>query len=158
MQLHIENLNEEIAKEILSWQYEKPYDFYNNDLSDESMKELFESPYYALVNDNQQVMGFYCTGESAQVPAGKKIGAYSEEAIDMGLGMNPLYVGRGSGFDFCSFILQSIEKDYKGIPIRLTVATFNQRAIHLYEKLGFIKKDEFSTETAGFITMAKENL
>lgn len=69
--------------------------------------------------------------------------------------MNPKMVGKGNGFELCSFILRYIEKNYIGSPIRLTVAKFNQRAIHLYEKLGFVKKDEFTTDFAEFMTMIK---
>ncbi|HLU22536.1 MAG TPA: GNAT family protein [Bacillaceae bacterium] len=157
MKLFAEKMNEEKAKEILSWKYEQPYDFYNNEVSDEGMKELLDGSYIALVNNHKELFGFFCTGNNAQVPFGRKIGVYLEEAIDMGLGMNPKNVGKGNGFEFCSFILRYIEKEYEGIPIRLTVAKFNQRAIRLYEKLGFIKQDEFSTELAEFMTMVKRN-
>ncbi|WP_427136962.1 GNAT family N-acetyltransferase [Psychrobacillus psychrodurans] len=155
MKLFIENMNEEIAKDILSWEYEKPYDFYNNELTDQEIKERLDGSYYALVNDKKEIYGFFCTGENAQVPIGKKIGVYSDDSIDMGLGMNPKMVGKGNGFEFCSFILRYIEKNYIGSPIRLTVAKFNQRAIHLYEKLGFVKKDEFNTDYSEFMTMIK---
>lgn len=145
------------GQDILTWEYDKPYDFYNNELTDEDMKERLDGSYYALVNDNKELFGFFCIGENAQVPFGKKIGVYSDDSIDMGLGMNPKLVGKGNGFEFCSFILLYIEKNYKGTPIRLTVANFNQRAIHLYEKLGFVKKDEFSTDFVGFMTMVKKD-
>ncbi len=153
MVLMLENMSEERAITILSWKYEPPYDFYNNEITDENMKELLDGTYYAIVNDDKQLVGFYCTGESAQVPKAKRIGLYSDDAIDLGLGMMPNLVGKGNGFHFCSFILRAIEDKYKGIPIRLTVAKFNQRAIHLYEKLGFVKKDEFNTDFAEFMTM-----
>ncbi|MGE7021427.1 GNAT family N-acetyltransferase [Solibacillus cecembensis] len=156
MKLLTEIMNEEIARDILSWEYEKPYDFYNNEQTDEAIKELLDGSYIALLNDHQQLIGFFCTGDNAQVPVGKKFGVYSERSIDMGLGMNPKYVGKGSGFEFSSFILRYIEKNYQGTPIRLTVAKFNQRAIHLYEKLGFEKKDEFSSDFAEFMTMVKK--
>jgi len=156
MKLFIENMNEEIVKDILSWEYKKPYDFYNSELTDEDMKERLDGSYFALVNDNKEIFGFFCTGENAQVPVGKKSGVYSDDSIDMGLGMNPNSVGKGNGFEFCSIILRYIEKNYKGTPIRLTVAKFNLRAIHLYEKLGFVKKDEFSTDFAEFMTMVKK--
>ncbi|WP_309299184.1 N-acetyltransferase [Ureibacillus sinduriensis] len=41
--------------------------------------------------------------------------------------------------------------------IRLTVAKFNQRAIRLYEKLGFKKDKEFWTDRAEFMTMVKRD-
>lgn len=73
MKLLIENMNEEIAKDILSWEYDKPYDFYNSELTDEDMKEKLDGSYFALVNDNKELFGFFCTGVNAQVPAGKKM-------------------------------------------------------------------------------------
>lgn len=155
MNFSIVNMNEESAKDILSWKYVKPYDFYNNEITDENMKEILNGTYYAVINDNKQIIGFFCIGENAQVPAGERIGAYSVDSIDIGLGMNPTLVGKGNGFTFCSFILSYIEENYNGIPIRLTVAKFNQRAIRLYEKLGFVKKDEFSNNFAEFMTMVK---
>lgn len=156
MKLVIEKMNKEKAEDILTWKYDKPYDFYNNELTDEDLKEWLDGTYYALVED-KDLIGFFCIGENAQVPVGKKIGVYSEDSIDMGLGMNPKLVGKGNGLDFCSFILFFIEKNYKDPTIRLTVAKFNHRAIHLYEKLGFVKKDEFSSDFAEFMTMVKKN-
>lgn len=156
MKLFLENMNEKIARDILSWEYEQPYDFYNCELTDEDLKEKLDGSYFALVNDKQEVVGFFCTGENAQVPVGKLDGVYLEDSIDMGLGMNPNFVGKGNGFEFCSFILCHIQKNNKGTPIRLTVAKFNQRAIHLYAKLGFVKVNEFSTDCAEFMTMVKK--
>ncbi|MDF2788980.1 MAG: family N-acetyltransferase [Neobacillus sp.] len=48
------------------------------------------------------------------------------------------------------------EETYGLNAIRLTVAIFNQRAIHLYTKLGFVKKVEFNRDTTEFITMVKK--
>ena len=120
------------------------------------MKEMLDGSYKALVNDVNEVCGFFCIGENAQVPFGKRIGVYTDELVDMGLGMNPAHVGKGNGFEFCSFILRYIEDNYKGTSIRLTAAKFNQRAIHLYHTLGFVNTDEFETDTTEFITMVKK--
>ena len=57
MKLLIENMNEEIAKEILSWEYEKPYDFYNNELTDEAVNELLDGSYYAQVTMRKFLLG-----------------------------------------------------------------------------------------------------
>ena len=72
--------------------------------------------------------------------------------------MNPNLVGKGNGFEFCSFIIKFIEENYNNTPIRLTVAKFNLRAIYLYEKLGFVMENEFSTDFAEFITMVKRGV
>lgn len=155
-QLVIHKMNESYAIRILGWNYNPPYDFYNNEMTDESLKELLNGNYYVVVNRQNHLVGFFCIGESAQVPFGKQRGAYDESFIDVGLGMHPEETGHGNGYNFCSFIISNIQKEYKNIPIRLTVANFNKRAIHLYEKLGFVKRDEFVTKDYSFSTMVIE--
>ena len=153
MQFYIREMNEIYATDILNWKYEEPYDFYNNDLCDESLKEFLESPYYSIFNDKEELVGFYCTGTAAQVPKGRDYGAYLDECIDVGIGMKPELTGKGYGSEFFSFILNQLQQENHS-PLRLTVATFNTRAIHLYEKLGFNKVMEFTASTE-FITMKK---
>ena len=155
MDLTVSSMNRDYAIQILNWKYEIPYDFYNNELTQEALEELLNSSYYALVDSKNELFGFFCTGKSAQVPAGHVIGAYEENLVDLGLGMNPDKVGRGSGTDFCRFILNVIKERHGNGKIRLTVAEFNQRAIHLYEKLGFEKAEEFKNDRASFITMVQ---
>ncbi|RSK27551.1 N-acetyltransferase [Bacillus sp. HMF5848] len=155
MKFTIIKMTEEVATVILSWTYDAPYDFYNNSMNEESMRELLNNEYYTVIDDNDLLFGFFCIGPSAQVPAGLPAGVYNEDCVDVGFGMNPLYVGQGQGFAFCSEIVTYVTGKFRGTSIRLTVATFNTRAIHLYKKLGFIKKDIFITEKAEFITMIK---
>ncbi len=157
MKLIIKEMNEEYAKDILNWKYDEPYDFYNNEITDEGMEELLDSSYHALVDDYKDLIGFFCTGKTAQVPIGNQYGVYKYDLIDIGLGMSPTLVGKGKGYEFCSFILKFIEENYKSTPIRLTVAKFNHRAIYLYGKLGFVMENEFSTDLAEFITMVKQS-
>ncbi|MFJ3386159.1 MULTISPECIES: GNAT family N-acetyltransferase [unclassified Lysinibacillus] len=154
MHLYIREMNEIFATDILSWKYEEPYDFYNNDLCDEALKEILESPYYSIVNDKEELVGFFCTGTSAQVPIGRDYSAYLDEYIDVGIGMKPELTGKGYGSEFFSFILNQLQQENHS-PLRLTVATFNTRAIHLYEKFGFTKVMEFTASTE-FITMKKD--
>ena len=157
MKLFIENMNREMANDILNWKYDPPYDFYNNEITEEAMMEILNGSYYALVNEFKEIIGFFCIGENAQVPIGNQFGVYTEDLVDMGLGMKPNLVGKGNGFEFCSYIVRFIEENYQSTPIRLTVAKFNRRAIHLYEKLGFVLENEFSTDFAEFITMVKKD-
>ena len=140
MNLIAKKMDKELAMEILKWNYESPYDLYNNELTDEAMGELLDGSYQALNDEHGGVFGFFCIGKSAQVPIGHNFGVYEDDFVDMGLGMNPRYVGKGNGYAFCSFIIDYIKQHHQQTPIRLTVATFNHRAIHLYEKLGFEKK------------------
>ncbi|UOQ92194.1 GNAT family N-acetyltransferase [Halobacillus shinanisalinarum] len=156
MKLIINNMNKNLATHILNWKYERPYDFYNNEVNGEEIKERLDGSYYALSDEQGEVIGFFCFGATAQIPIGNQYGVYNENFVDMGLGMNPDYVGKGHGYDFCSFIINYIRENYEGTSIRLSVATFNKRAIHLYEELGFVKKGKFTTDFADFITMIKE--
>ena len=155
MQLHIKKMTVKKARHILAWKYEEPYDFYNNEGTDEALEEMFDGSYYALLNEQNDVVGFFCIGENARVPIGHQFGVYVDDFVDLGLGMHPNLIGKGNGTAFCTYIIQYIENHYGGKPIRLTVAKFNKRAIHLYEKLGFVKAAEFASKTTEFMTMIK---
>ncbi|WP_257391843.1 GNAT family N-acetyltransferase [Mesobacillus jeotgali] len=156
MELESKRMTRDLAVKILGWKYESPFELYNNDVSEESIKELIDQGYFAVEDQNDgSLIGFYCTGSSAQVPAGKKFGAYSEPAIDIGIGMEPNLTGKGHGFNFFSFVIKELNGDKPPKSLRLTVAKFNKRAIRLYEKSGFKYKSEFKTETNEFITMVK---
>lgn len=154
MKLSIKEMNEHFASEILQWQYVAPYDFYNNELSGENVQEMLDNPYFAIFNNHSELIGYYCTGKAAQVPKGQGFGAYEEHCIDIGIGLKPNLTGQGLGTAFFSFIVQTVQEEYQ-LPLRLTVALFNKRAIHLYEKFGFLKAIEFSTPTE-FVTMVKK--
>lgn len=156
MQLFIRNMSENYAVQMLNWKYDAPYDFYNNELNTESIKEILENSYYVVLDYNDKLVGFFCIGSSAQVPVGSQFDAYSKNFIDIGIGMKPELTGQGFGFTFFSLILHYIDENFEDVPFRLTVAKFNQRAIHLYEKLGFYKKMEFTIGSTVFITMIND--
>ena len=63
MELFIRNMNKRMANDILNWKYDKPYDFYNNEVTDESMKEILDGSYYALVDEFKELIGFFCIGK-----------------------------------------------------------------------------------------------
>ncbi|QHJ69874.1 GNAT family N-acetyltransferase [Planococcus halotolerans] len=157
MKFTSEPMTEEVAKEILNWRYSYPYDFYNNTVNDESMSEILDGTYLAVRNEERELFGFYCTGNSAQVPAGRISGVYPAGYIDFGLGMKPAETGHGLGSDFFAYIKREILGQQPEKPLRLTVATFNKRAIRLYEKFGFKKEAEFKTDFATFLTMLEKD-
>ena len=154
MNLRAIAMTKEIATQIASWHYEPPYDFYNGDGTQELIEEILDES-YKVVLDGESIIGFYCTGQSALVPFGHTVNAYSAPCIDLGLGMNPVFVGQGKGQLFCTFVMDEVERENPQMPLRLTVATFNKRAIHLYEKLGFKEQLVFKTTTTQFMTMIK---
>ncbi|WP_253905416.1 GNAT family N-acetyltransferase [Bacillus sp. THAF10] len=155
MKLIFKEMTKEHAENILMWKYEIPYDFYNNDVTEENIFEMMNGNYRCFLNEEDEIIGFFCIGEAARVPAGHPLGIYKEVATDIGLGMNPKLVGKGHGVLFCQHVLDQVQKIELGSPLRLTVASFNKRATHLYEELGFKKKDTFHKGTVEFITMVK---
>ncbi|MCM3609740.1 GNAT family N-acetyltransferase [Planococcus sp. MERTA32b] len=157
MKFTSEPMTESIATEILKWRYPYPYDFYNNTVNDESMSEILDGTYRAVRSEKGELFGFYCTGNSAQVPAGRTVGAYPAGYIDFGLGMKPAETGHGLGSGFFTYIKREILEEQPDKPLRLTVATFNKRAIRLYEKFGFKKEAEFKADFATFLTMVEKD-
>ncbi len=151
MFFHAVPMTLEHATAILKWTYPSPYDFYNTEVSDEAYAELLDGSYQAVI-DQEQLVGFFCTGLSAQVPPGRPLGLYADDHLDIGLGRHPELTGQGTGFTFCSFVLDTA-KSQTSLPLRLTVASFNERAIHLYEQLGFRRQSIFSTDHATFLVM-----
>jgi len=139
------------ATVILQWKYPSPYDFYNLETSEEAYAELLDGSYQAVIAQ-KQLTGFFCTGRSAQVPPGRSLHLYPDDHLDIGLGRQPELTGQGTGFTFCSFVLETV-KAQSTLPLRLTVASFNERAIHLYEQLGFRQHATFSTTHGTFLIM-----
>ncbi|MBY0095578.1 GNAT family N-acetyltransferase [Mesobacillus maritimus] len=156
MKLFIKEMDDGFAREILHWKYSPPYDFYNNEFSEEALRELLEESYYAIVSSERELIGYFCTGKTAQVPIGSQFGAYSKDLLDIGIGMKPALTGQGYGSEFFGFILAHIADSTPYKTIRLTVTDFNSRAISLYEKHGFVKNLEFNRGETKFITMIKE--
>lgn len=141
-------LTEKDAHVILTWTYEAPYDFYNQQPSIEAFEELMT---YRSIHDESGLLGFYCLGVYAQVP--NETYTYEGTYSDVGLGMHPARTGQGRGRAFVETVMR--EAGREGRPLRLTVAAFNRRAIHLYGQLGFQQVASFETAVTHFIVMVK---
>lgn len=155
MKFAADSMTEDAAAEVLNWHYPYPYDFYNNEATGESIAEMLDGSYRKIQDEKEGIVGFYCTGKSAQVPAGRIVDAYPNGFIDFGLGMQPALTGQGRGNDFFAYIHQELHQIHPKKRLRLTVATFNRRAIRLYENFGFTKEMEFKSEFAEFQTMVE---
>ena len=149
MKFTSQTMTEKFAREILTWQYDPPYDLYNQDAED--FAELMNGSYYAVLNSANEMIGFYCIGTPAQVPKGHDFNVYQEPFLDFGLGLKPKLTGQGNGYDFLKFIILLLNAGN----LRLTVVNFNKRAIRLYEKFDFKQVDCFSNGKNEFITMVK---
>jgi RimJ/RimL family protein N-acetyltransferase len=106
--------------------YDKPYDFYNNELTPEAVSEMLDDSYFTICDFDKRIVGFFCIGNSAQVP--NKLYSYSNNFTDIGLGIRPDLTGKGYGTLFFSVILS-------------------------YKKFGFRQEAEFIKGDTEFITM-----
>ncbi|WP_459501675.1 GNAT family N-acetyltransferase [Bacillus sp. C1] len=152
--MDIHKLTEEEAKEINTWQYERPYSLYSFSGSEEVIEELLDGTYYGCCNEHGKLIGYFCFGENAQVPGGREAKLYvGEDTIDIGLGMKPDLTGKGLGRTFFRVGMQFMEEKLQPKKIRLSVAGFNRRAIALYEKIGFTAEATFFSRGREFILM-----
>jgi len=145
-------MTKDYAIEILNWRYPPPYDMYNQEENEEGLKEFLTQSYKIIVDQEDKLIGYYCTGQPALVPKGHESNVYEEAYLDIGLGMKPELTGKGFGSEFLAFILKELEVD----SLRLTVAKFNQRAIRLYEVFDFKAADTFTNGQVEFITMIRD--
>ena len=140
----IKKMDETTAVKISTWKYEEPYSIYSMDGSVECIDEFMCGDYYSVTDEEEKIIGFYCFGKAAQVPAGNQHLVYKDnDYVDIGLGMRPDLCGKGFGEKFLSSGIQFAKAMYSTDKIRLTVADFNKRAIKLYEKSGFKRKLSF---------------
>lgn len=139
---------EEIAD---NWKYQAPYDFYDMTADPEDYAELLDESArlgrYFQVLQNGALFGFCALEKKA-------------DAVELGLGMHPAYVGQGYGPAFYQAIEDYVKDQHQVATIQLSVASFNQRARKLYEKMGFLIKESYLQETNGglhdFIRMEKQ--
>ncbi|MDG1204753.1 MAG: GNAT family N-acetyltransferase [Pseudomonadales bacterium] len=134
----IEAINEERAREILTWRYPIPYDFYDppQDGRNTFYVEQFLRPefaFHSILDRKDAFIGFCSYGRDGQVAGGD----YSLQALDIGLGMKPNYTGHGNGAEFFETIERFAIQTFEPTSVRLTVAKFNRRAMHLYRSFGY---------------------
>ncbi|SFS41142.1 GNAT family protein [Paenibacillus sp. 453mf] len=151
-------MTEEYAASIAGWTYEESYSFYNMDGTEETISELMNGEYYYVLNSDNELFGFICTGESARVSGGYEVGIYNDDkCVDLGLGLTPSRTGMGNGANFVVSSIKFITEEYQISNIQLVVAAFNERAIKVYERVGFAESQWFKSrvgdEEVDFVAM-----
>ncbi len=63
--------------------------------------------------------------------------------------MAPQYTGKGEGKGILALIFEYLSRHYSYELITLSVASFNQRAIYLYQQMGFETLGSFQQKTNG---------
>ena len=139
MQFHFTPLEEADAHAIIAWRYEGPYAVYNWEDEDDPSDMLDRrSPYYAVRDEQGELIGFFAYGSSAYVWGSDEPHLYSEDnTITIGLGMRPDLTGKGLGLAFVQAGLDFAREQFKPDYFRLFVLTYNERAIRVYERAGF---------------------
>ncbi|GCE30676.1 N-acetyltransferase [Dictyobacter alpinus] len=151
MSLRFTFMTAQDAHTIAQWRYEEPYSIYNLDAaSDGYLQEMLEprSPHYSIKDEQGELIGFANFGTSAQVWGSEVPALYGENnIITIGIGMRPDLTGKGQGSVFLKAILTFTREKFAPDQVRLFVLPFNQRAIHLYEKMGFRRVGSYMQES-----------
>ncbi|HEX5503841.1 MAG TPA: GNAT family N-acetyltransferase, partial [Thermomicrobiales bacterium] len=114
------------------WRYPPPYAVY--DISRASLLAIWAAQlalrplgvaiYYAALDDRGDLVGLFTYLQRG-------------DTVEIGLGLRPDLTGRGNGLAFLEAGLAFGRRLYAPASFRLTVATFNERAITVYERAGF---------------------
>ncbi|NLY53027.1 MAG: GNAT family N-acetyltransferase [Firmicutes bacterium] len=152
MRYEISPMTRADAREIVMWRYEAPYDIYN--IHEEGgnveleIESMLDDCHYAVRAAKVGLVGFFCYGVIAQVPGGWARGVYrGRRVLDIGLGMRPDLTGRGLGQGFVQAGVDFAVDQWRPNAMRLTVASFNRRAIRTYERVGFQAIDTVTSNT-----------
>lgn len=130
-------MTKEAAIKISKWVYTDIYSCYSFDESDETIEELMNGNHYVTFDNNKDILGYICFGKSAQIPTLEKDKYIGENILDIGLGLNPTLCGNGIGSRFLKDGISFAKEKFNINSYRLTVASFNKRAIKTYERVGF---------------------
>ncbi len=133
----------------MDWCYPPPYDLYDIHAADvQETLAIFLDPafaYHQICNETGELIGFCTFGEDARVRGGD----YSQEAVDIGMGVRPDLTGKGLGTDFVQSVLEFTQKTYAPSVLRVTIAEFNQRAQRVWQKAGFEMTQRFQRPNNG---------
>lgn len=150
-------IDRESASAILNWCYKPPYDLYNYLEEDVTLQYFLSSQnnFYKIVNENGELVGYCSFGRDGQVLGGD----YSNEALDIGMGIRPDLTGQGKGFEYANAVINFAESLLKPKAFRVTIAAFNKRALWLWQKLEFEHQQSFERNGDGmqFIVLVRVN-
>ena len=141
MQFHIKKMDQLNAERVASWHYEGEYAFYDFEADPEDLAELLDpdrrgESMFIVRDDAGELVGFLGL---------QRMG----NALDFGLGLRPDLTGRRLGSSFVNAGLEFAKSRFSPKVIQLRVAAFNERAIKVYKRLGFVEVERFVNRTNG---------
>ncbi len=129
---------EEIA---FNWHYDGEYTFYDMEADTEDLNEFLDP--------EERGNSTFAATKNNKLVAFISISEVDSKTIELGLGMRPDLTGKGNGFEFVRACITFTQSTYKPETIKLSVATFNKRAIKLYKNVGFKEVESFLQDTNG---------
>jgi RimJ/RimL family protein N-acetyltransferase len=134
----VEGWNERYSREVEPWHYEPPYDFYDLASDPDDLAANRDPTRYehrrAVVGEDGRLEAFWYFD-------------WHDDVTEVGIGLRPDLTGRGLGESFLRAQLDYASSQWQPETFRLFVAAWNERAIRLYQRLGF---DEVARETRRF--------
>lgn len=125
--MRVEEWTEAHAGEVATWHYESPYDFYDlaSDPADAAaMRDPARREHHRAVLGESGLEAFWYFD-------------WHGEIVEVGIGLRPDLTGRGLGEAFMRSQLEYAAESWQPDTFRLFVTVWNERAICLYERLGF---------------------
>ena len=121
--------NSTYASEVSTWHYEPPYDFYDAasdpadaaEMRDPTRAEHFRA---VLADGDERLDAFWYFD-------------WRDDVVEVGIGLRPDLTGRGHGESFLRAQLEYASHSWEPKTYRLFVAAWNERAVRVYERLGF---------------------
>jgi [ribosomal protein S18]-alanine N-acetyltransferase len=123
------------------WHYDGDYSFYDIEADAEDLAEF--------LNPEERGDTTFAVSKDKELVAFFSVSRIADGIFDIGLGMRPDLTGKGNGIEFLSTGINFVQSEFKSEKITLSVATFNQRAIKLYRKVGFKDVETFMQDTNG---------
>ena len=129
------------ANAIAAWCYDPPYDFYDATSDSGDLAELLdpqrrEGAYFSAFDEGGTLVGFFQFERRGR-------------CVEVGLGLRPELTGKGLGLGYMLAGLEFARRRFDPEGFRLSVATFNERAIRVYERAGFRRVEVFTHHTNG---------
>lgn len=137
--MEIAPLTREHAVDICSWRYPAPYACYDMTAADPDELLLPELGFHSLLAGDR-LIGFRSFGPDGRVPGWE----YDDQALDTGGALRPQLVGQGLGRTAISVGLAFGRSEFAPPAFRVTVASFNARALRTVESLGFERVGRFN--------------
>src|SRR5215211_7564371 len=141
-------MSDEEATQISGWHYEPPYDFYDATSDADDLQELLnpkrrKDTYFSVFDEDGSLVGFFQYERK-------------NKTVEVGLGMRPDLTGQGLGLEYLLAGLKFAGERFSPDRFKLSVATFNERAIVVYERAGFRRGNEYMhSTTAGSISSCR---